>query len=161
MKYGKFVSSLSKLKQKIMKKITTILFALAVIGGVVISCKKYEEGPAMSLRTKKARMAGEWTVEKVLYNGTDVTSQYLPSGTTYKITIEKGGSWNDVMSSSGGSSTSKGTWEFVDKKENLKMVTEGSGDADGDTSVIVKLKNKELWIDSKSGSNTTRIQYKQ
>lgn len=144
-----------------MKKITKILFALAIIGGVVISCKKYEEGPALSLRTKKSRLAGEWTAEKVLLNGTDVTSTYLPSGSTYKIKIEKSGSWSDTYTSSSGSSSDNGTWEFVDKKENLKRITNGSGDADGDTSIIIKLKNKELWLEEKSGSNTTRIQYKQ
>ncbi len=145
-----------------MKTTTKVLLSIAVICGIAIaSCKKYEEGPAMSLRSKKARIAGEWTIDKVYFNGTDVTSSFMPSGTTYKMTIDKGGSWNDATTNSSGTTTSKGTWEFVDKKENLKMVTEGSGDADGDTSIIVKLKNKELWFDQKSGSNTTRIQMKQ
>jgi len=145
-----------------MKTTTKVLLSIAVICGIAIaSCKKYEEGPSMSLRSKKSRIAGEWTIDKVLYNGSDVTSTYFPSGTTYKMTMEKGGSWNSTLTTSLGTSTDKGTWEFVEKKESLKMVTEGSGDADGDTSVIVKLKNKELWFEDKSGSNTTRWQLKQ
>jgi len=145
-----------------MKTTTKVLLTFAVLCGIAVSsCKKYEEGPSVSLLSKKSRLAGEWTIDKVLYNGSDVTSMYFPSGTSYKLTIEKGGSWNDAMTSSAGTSTEKGTWEFVNKKEDLKMVTEGSGDADGDTSVIIKLKSKELWFEQKSGSNTTRFQLKQ
>ncbi len=153
---------ITKNKKNKMKTTTKVLLSIAVICGIAIaSCKKYEEGPAMSLRSKKSRLAGEWSIDKIYVNGTDVTSSFLPSGTTYKTTIDKGGSWTSVMTNSTGSTTDKGTWEFVDKKENLKMVTTGSADADGDTSVIIKLKNKELWLEQKSGSNTTRTQMKQ
>jgi hypothetical protein len=75
-----------------MKKLFGILAAVAIVGSVVMtSCSKYEEGPSLSLRSKKARLAGEWSVSNVTLNGTDVTSLFLPSGTTYSMTIEKHG----------------------------------------------------------------------
>jgi hypothetical protein len=159
----KRLSLVTNLKFCIKMKTTLKVFALlAVLGGLVLAaCKKYEEGPALSLRTKKSRLAGDWTLDKVFYNGQDVTSQYTSGGTTWKLTIDKGGSWTETVTSSVGTSTDKGSWEFVEKKEQLKMVTDGSTDTDGDTSTIVKLKNKELWLESKSGSNTTRTQLKQ
>lgn len=37
------------------------------------SCKKYEEGPSFSLKTVKARLSGEWQIEKYTVNGIDST----------------------------------------------------------------------------------------
>ncbi len=139
-----------------MKKLFGILAAVAIVGSVVMtSCSKYEEGPSLSLRSKKARLAGEWSISNVTLNGTDVTSLMLPSGSSYTMTIEKDGTWTSSYSASGFSSTEAGTWEFVDSKEKLKIVTTGSSDTDGDTSTIVMLKNKELKLKDVSGSDVT------
>ena len=45
-------------------KLTTLLLALALIFGST-SCK-YEDGPGISLRSKTARVAGEWEVNKTI-----------------------------------------------------------------------------------------------
>ena len=37
----------------------------------VQSCGKYEEGPGLSLRSKKARVAGTWKLSKSSTNGVD------------------------------------------------------------------------------------------
>lgn len=134
------------------------MIAVVAIGSLFLaSCNKYEEGANFSLRSKKGRLAGEWHVEKVEYNGSDVTSSFLPSGATMTQTIEKDGTWTSKYTISSISQTEAGTWEFVEKKEQLKMVTTGSSDTDGDTSTIVMLKNKELKIKSGTGSNITII----
>ncbi len=54
-----------------------------------------------------------------------------------------------------------GKWELVDNKEKIKVVLDGSGDADGDTSEIVMLKNKMLKFKDVSGSTTTIYTYEQ
>lgn len=113
------------------------------IGVVVVSCGKYEDGPGISLRSKKARLAGEWKVSKYSYDGVDGTSFFAD----YTYTVDKEGTWTATF----GSLTSKGTWELVDSKENLKTVTDGSSDTDGDTVVITMLKNKEMHVKSKDG----------
>lgn len=46
-------------------KRTRLLLAIAfAISVVFISCGKYEEGPSISLRTKKARLTGVWEISK-------------------------------------------------------------------------------------------------
>jgi hypothetical protein len=45
------------------------LLALLAIAITFGSCGKYEDGPNISLRTKKARVAGNWKVVKVTING--------------------------------------------------------------------------------------------
>lgn len=37
------------------------------------SCSKYEEGPNMSLRSKKARLANTWKIDKTFKNGVEET----------------------------------------------------------------------------------------
>lgn len=138
------------------------MIAIIAIGSLFLaSCNKYEEGANFSLRSKKGRIAGTWHLHKVELNGSDVTSSYLPSGATLTQTIEKDGTWTSTYTISSLSNTDSGTWEFVDSKEKLKMVTNGSGDADGDTSTIVMLKNKEFKVKSVSGSNVMIYTFEQ
>ena len=51
-----------------------IFYALTILVGLQLaSCGKYEEGPGFSLRSKTARLAGEWTIEKATVDGQDFT----------------------------------------------------------------------------------------
>ena len=49
-----------------MKKLTIYLVLLLMVAG---GCKKYEEGPLISLRSKDARLCREWKLEKYTING--------------------------------------------------------------------------------------------
>lgn len=145
-----------------MKNLFKTMIAVLAVGTLVLSsCNKYEEGANFSIRSKKGRLAGEWTATKVTVGGTDVTSSFLPSGATYKVTYEKGGSWTSAYTFASVTNTEAGTWEFVDSKEKLKSVTTGSADTDGDTSIIVQLKNKDLKLKSGTGTNETIITFVQ
>ena len=53
-----------KTKKKFLWWVLMIIF----IAPLYQSCKKYDEGPALSLRSKKARLAGKWEVIKYLKN---------------------------------------------------------------------------------------------
>lgn len=139
-----------------MKNLFKTMIAVLAVGTLVLSsCNKYEEGANLSIRSKKGRLAGDWHVTKVEYNGSDVTSSFLPSGASYHMEMEKDGTWKSTYTYSSVSSTESGTWEFVEKKEKLKSVTTGSADTDGDTSEIVMLKNKMLKLKSGSGNDIT------
>lgn len=48
-----------------MRKLSVILMIIAGLSIIFGSCGKYEEGPAFSLRTKTARLTGEWEIDKV------------------------------------------------------------------------------------------------
>ena len=129
-----------------LRSLTTVL-AIAVIA--LTGCKKYEDGPSFTLLTKKARVAGDWMVEKKISNGTDVTSTYRLFTTSETITLEKDGGLNAVYNNSlGGSTTQVGTWAFDDKKEHLVTVVGGTTTSD----IIIKLTNTELWTRSSTKS---------
>lgn len=149
-------------KNQKMKNLFRTMIAVLAIGSLVLSsCNKYEEGANLSLRSKNARLAGEWKAVKVEYNGVDQTSSVLPSGATFTLTIDKDGTWKAVTTFSSLSNTDTGTWEFVESKEMLKIVTTGQSDTDGDTSTIVMLKNKDLKLKSGSANDITITTYTQ
>jgi hypothetical protein len=60
----------------------TILLLVASTFILTGSCKKYPDGPLISLRTKEHRIAGTWDVEYFSINGFDSTS-YLKSQPFY------------------------------------------------------------------------------
>ena len=52
-----------------------------------VSCKKYENGPAFSLMSKKARIANIWKVDTYILNGKDKTTEYRQLVTREKLII--------------------------------------------------------------------------
>jgi hypothetical protein len=84
-----------------MKKIFNLMVAITLVG-VLTECKKGEDDPFLSLRRRKARVAGDW----VLKAGTETTSYssgstssstsyaYTESAYTYNYSYTNGGSTN-------------------------------------------------------------------
>ena len=143
-----------------MKKVALSFLGLFAVAAIMTSCSRYEEGPGFTLLSKKARFSGEWSVSNVTLNGTDITSQFLPSGTTYSFVTEKDGTWTTTISASGFNSTGTGTWELYE--DDVIIVTNGSADTDGDTTQILQLKNKEMkTTDTDSNGDVTIITYTQ
>jgi hypothetical protein len=143
-----------------MKKITAFTVAALMIGGIAFtSCKKYEEGPALTILTKKARVAGTWEVEAYLVDGVDKTSDYRAFITSESLEFTKDGTYNTSTTTVLGTDTDAGTWEFVNDKEDLKTLSNTAGSTP-DTMMIVKLKNKEMWVRSKTGTPVYELHYK-
>lgn len=117
--------------------------AVAIIAASITSCGKYEEGPKLSLRSKKGRLAGDWLLQSVEVNGTAVNftnSDYW--------TFDKDGTYKYTA----GNLSVSGTWVFTDDK--LGIITEVSGNKDT-MSTLIKLTNKEMWFKDVDGANTT------
>jgi hypothetical protein len=55
--------------KNILIKIGTVLFIVLLLG----SCKKYDEGPWISFRSKEKRIIGTWEVQAFYVNGYDST----------------------------------------------------------------------------------------
>jgi len=105
---------------------------------VSASCK-YEEGPGISLRTKKARLSGNWEVEKISENDGDV---YTPNGNnSIKYTFNKSGSGDGEFKTFGITTTRTFDWEFKNSKEEIK-ITYNNGDIIYTT--ILRLTNEEM-----------------
>lgn len=120
-----------------------LLLAMAVVIMLNFnSCKKYEDGPRFSLKTKTSRLVGEWEVIKIdgenfqddnLYlefdKGGDFTAtyEYKYSGTTYKYSYE-------------------GSWEWDSKKEVIEVDLEG----ENLEWEVLRLSKDELWFEDEA-----------
>lgn len=115
-----------------MKKTQLALLA-AVLMGVFIfqGCKKYEDGPHISLKSKTKRLLGNWTSEKVLIDNTE----WQDAGSIF-YNFKEDGSYQRVFES--------GEWEFDKDKEKLLINTNFG---DGYEITILRLTSKELWLE--------------
>lgn len=99
-----------------MKKYNLLILSVLLL----FACGKYEEGPNFSLRTKKARLTQEWTVSATYQNGT-----LVPNGTnTLTFEFNKDASFLFKATSlidGQVQTTNRGDWEFIDKKEVLRL----------------------------------------
>lgn len=136
--------------------INYILFAgLLTTLFVLPSCNKYEEGPGVSLRTKKARVANTWKVDKALNNGEDVTSEY----DEFTLRTTKDGDAELAALYSIGDFSyeydTQGTWAFENDKETLLLDFE---DDEADNSYqILKLMENEMWLRENGGEDELHL----
>lgn len=119
------------MQQLFMKYLKTMLFAVALLG-----CGKYEEGPDFSLRTKTARLIGEWTLLK--YNGNPINGEVL-------FQFRQDNSLTYSESGPGFPTTSvTGNWNWIMNKEALTVSVDGQLD----TLQILRLTKDDFWITS-------------
>jgi len=131
-----------------MKTKILIFLSIVFISAITLTgCKKYEDGPAFSLNTKKARITNQWKLTEETINGAQHTIS------SEKIDIKKDKSY--VITWSGSSET--GNWEFSSDKESITFTPNGSSSSD--TYKILRLKNNELWLQSTSGSYIFEYHY--
>ena len=116
-----------------------------IVGFLLSSCYKYEEGPRFSLLSRKARLCNEWKLETYLDNGTDKTD----ANATVTLTIEKDGTYSmsTVRNEMGQvqSEFSHGTWIFQDGKGQIVM-TDSQDGAIPETFDILELRNSSLQL---------------
>ncbi len=133
-------------------KLATVLFASLLIFGT--SCNKYEDGPKLSLRTKKARMVNTWEVTEAKDGDSDITE--FSEGAT--ITLDKEGNYKTGGETKlGPVQETEGTWEFSSDKTRLILTEKGATLPEKWT--ITRLKNDELWL-KKDQSNGTQASTK-
>lgn len=122
------------------------MFAVCTI--IALSgCKKYEDGPGLSLSSKKSRVAAEWQFKKVLYNSVDETSEYLD----YTWEMTKDGDFNLVSNGN----IDHGTWDFALDKEGLDFRFD---DGSLVRYNIKRLTAKDLWMESVIFGDTIYIE---
>jgi hypothetical protein len=120
---------------------------------ILASCKKYEEGPAFSLRKQSARLKGEWTMDTRLINGVgqvlDVDDLddifYFLSDNTFTI-IDPG------------HATRSGDWNFNSNKKDLILYFGINRFVEVYT--IKRLTNKEFWYTTYIDNNLNEIHLK-
>lgn len=121
------------------------------------SCKKYEEGPAFTLRTAKARITGEWKYEKYVIDGQELNENIT-------ITFKKDA--NVSYHNADISEIKNGGWDFGSRlhhsgleEESLEKITISwvinNKEVELEEYDIIKLTNKEMrlkMIKDKTGS---------
>jgi len=112
-----------------------MILVVALVIPTIQSCKKYPEGPAISFRSREARVANTWKVENYKVNGVDYTS--LLAG--HVETFSKEGSYS--FSSSGIDGTGK--WVFENDDAHVRIT--GTSNTSSKTLFILKLKERDFW----------------
>ncbi len=144
-----------------MKKsiVTITLASLMMISGMTFTgCKKGANDPALSLKSRKGRLAGDWKLVKV--EGT--SKSYFTSGNSSSLTVTNYSYDGTTMTENstntltmGGNSTSSTSTTVYpysidatfDKKGYYKMVTNDNGDiitSEGSWAFIGRSKNADL-----------------
>ncbi|HOE03689.1 MAG TPA: hypothetical protein PLZ52_00600 [Bacteroidales bacterium] len=100
-----------------MKRASIFGIAIAVFAFVFSSCQPYEEGPSISLLSKKSRLAGEWTVTEILNNGTAQDISSLDP----KYTFEKDGTGTASFVFFNLRISFEAEWELTNNGETLRM----------------------------------------
>lgn len=111
------------------------------------SCKKYEDGPAFSLMSKKARLSNIWKVDTYYLNGQDKTTEYRLLVVREKLVIYQSGNfdYSELSNWTWAVPNYTGKWIFVNNKEDLEMISDNPA-VKTKTLKIVRLKNKQLWL---------------
>lgn len=141
-------------KIKDMKKLFVILVVAAL---AFSSCGKYEEGPAFSLASKKSRLVNVWQLDKAFVDGQEVT--LTADDKDDYIEFTKDNKVKATWVNQNQTYTLEGTWEFDDKKENIITTYAIMGQTVKDTSKILRLKSKELWLEYKDGNHVHKDYY--
>ena len=123
-----------------MKNVLRLPLLFALIALAVSSCKKFEEGPKLSLKKDAKRLAGRWVPSQFVdSNGTvdnDVADEEQMTFT------EDGG----VTLHTNGLGDLTGTWTFNDDHTELTTSYTILGITSTNTMTVIKLKNKELGL---------------
>lgn len=64
------------------------LFVVAIALSLVIAACKYEDGPHISFRSKRDRIANEWIVDQFIYDGTNITDSINSRQDSFSIILE-------------------------------------------------------------------------
>jgi|SRR5690606_7568887 len=142
-------------------KLSVLFFASAL---VLASCSKYDDNPAVSLKSKNGRIVGEWTLTKADYTGTHTsygttntdtltyngvimteTSGGYTSTYSYseKMKINNDGTVEITVVDDGETEIETDIWSWIDGTSNKELIMIG-GIGGSDIFSIKKLTNKEL-----------------
>lgn len=131
-----------------MKKLVYFAFILLVTATTITSCRKYEEGPNISLRSKEERVANNWRIESAQLDGVDVSLEpfyakqkhYFYRNKTYTVTKINPQSLEFYNES--------GTWKFFDNNRKIAITVKNTTlNTEVTTEYnIIKLYEKQFWI---------------
>jgi hypothetical protein len=119
------------------------------------SCKKYENGPAISLMSKKARISNIWKVDTYYLNGRDKTTEYRQLVVREKLIFFQSGEfqYSELANWVWATPEYSGKWKFVNDDEEVEL-TPNVSSVKTKTYKILRLKNKSLWLEERVSSDS-------
>lgn len=113
-----------------------VIFVISLLLGIsaFLSCRKYEEGPLVSFRTKTSRVVNNWTVKSVYVNA-EYDGSHSQTGKLFSFTKEGRFTINN---------DSTGSWRFIDDYAVIYLKYDDKITIKEYT--ISKLKEKEMWM---------------
>ncbi len=128
-----------------MMKITKIFLLVSLAVLLSFQGCKYEEGPMLSLSSKKNRAVNKWVIDKVYEKGVDNTEEYKRFFVNYSIELKSDKNYVLKYRPFNFSDyEEKGTWDFSgDKKQIIFKPTDQSS---GSIWNILRLKSNEAWV---------------
>ncbi len=132
--------------------IATVVFAVSLT-----ACGKYEDGPEVSLRSRKSRVDGDWKVTRYMVNGDDQTGSH--NNDRYNFT--KDGDVTYTYTDNGLSISSSGTWDLVNDDEQLRTTTTVFGFTNTDNWTILELRNETMKLRKTEGNSTEEVTLEQ
>ncbi|HBG69274.1 MAG: hypothetical protein A2W93_03960 [Bacteroidetes bacterium GWF2_43_63] len=131
-----------------MKKLLLPLFVIIL---ALTGCY-YEEGPIISLRTPESRLVNKWKYEKFTLNGQDQMHNYQSSWVEFKKD-------KTAMFYEDTAYSYTAAWEFSDDFKTLYLnCTDDTFNTWEIDYNILKLRDKELWMESDLGSLTMYLE---
>ena len=121
------------MKNKIQLSVLLIFAVIMIVG--VQGCKKYPEGPMISLSSRTSRVSNSWKVDNYKVNGTDYTS--LVSGYTEIYSTDGNYSYKFGLLS--------GTGKWASQNNDLEIRVTGTDNQTSVTLFIQKLEEKQFW----------------
>ncbi len=128
-----------------MKKLLPLLLLI----GLLTACGKYEEGPNLSLASKKSRAVNDWTLSEQYDENGDQVSNPI----SMQLSLMKDDTWTQSWATI---QTGSGTWAFDDDKGYIVLTTDGIF-VSTTKYEILRLKSKELWIRNEAGTVEYRL----
>ncbi|HBF88306.1 MAG TPA: hypothetical protein DDX39_06650 [Bacteroidales bacterium] len=171
-----------------MKRVITLSTLFILVAFTFNSCSKFEEGPGISLKSKKARLTNTWTIETITdkQTGDEISIMELlgggesdSSGLGFEIELKFDFVKDGTMEMIAGVNImgfsyevkSPGTWEFVGDT-GLELIIDSSelGDINGESTNdstepetmeynILRLASNELWLEYTEEVDGADVEY--
>ncbi len=144
-------------------KLTLRIYCLLILATLfVISGCKYDEGPLISLRSKRKRVINSWKYDVVKRNELNVTNGSPEFSIIYSessIGFGENGRFSTIIAYNDSLTNfpvqHDGSWEFSEEKEQIIMFFDAPYPLSGETQTwdISKLREKDLWTEEQFGDN--------
>ena len=129
-----------------MHKTVKILLVVISLTIAFASCGRYENGPAFSVRSAKARIVGEWALSDLLVNDTHEQTLYDKEA-SFSYMFSEDGTYSYNMPMVRASSVRIGLWSFGEDKTELVLTQIDTVNGNIERSYrITRLTNTEMWV---------------